>query len=283
LSKKNFENQVIVITGASSGIGRATACAFARAGAQTVLVSRSKAKLDRVAEDIRTHGGHALVVPADVSSSESVAAAVSTIVDELGGIDILFNNAGKSFVGRTDQPDFAEKTRDLFETDYLGTVRMTQAVVPIMKKRGHGHILNMSSVVGRKSFPGFGGYSSVMHAIDGYTSALRQELKGTGIDVSIIHPALTQTPLLANVQPEDMPAAFRRLSPISVEQVADAALNGIRRSTARIVVPWQPRLLMLADAISPQLGDRFVTLLQNPVFGRLTGTYRGGTYQHLAT
>ena len=168
----------------------------------------------------------------------------------------------------------------MFDIDYLGTVRVTQAVVPAMRKQGSGRILNMSSVMGRKAFAKFGGYASVMHAIIGYTDALRQELRGSGIDVSVILPSLTQTPLLSTVQPEDMPPPFRRLTPIHVDQVAVAALNGLARRKPRIEVPWQPRLLMFAQALSPRLGDLFVRLLQTRTFGRVFGTFRGRTYQH---
>jgi NADP-dependent 3-hydroxy acid dehydrogenase YdfG len=280
IMKKTIANNVVAITGASSGIGRSTALAFAGEGAKLALLSRSRSKLEAVAQEVRKRGGTALVVPTDVSSPESVQAAVDKVVSEYGRIDVFFNNAGKSFVGRADSVDFEDKTREMFETDYLGAARMVRAVLPIMRQQGSGHILNMSSVVGRKAFAGFGGYSSIMHAIDGYTSALRQELKGTNIHVSTIHPALTQTPLLADARPEDMPPAFRSLSPIPVEQVARAVVRGIRRNSARIVVPWQPRLLMFAEAISPRFGDLFVELLQNRVFGRVSGTFRGTTYQH---
>lgn len=278
--KKSFANKVVVITGASSGIGRSTALAFGREGAKVALLSRSRPKLDEVAQEIRKGGGTALVAPTDVSALESVKDAVNTVVSEYGRIDVLFNNAGKSYVGRADSTDFEDKTREMFETDYLGTVRMVQAVLPVMRRQRQGHILNMSSVVGRKAFSGFGGYSSIMHAIDGYTSALRQELEGSNIHVSTIHPALTQTPLLADARPEDMPPAFQWLSPILAEQVAQAAVRGIRRNSPRIVVPWQPRMLMLAEAISPRLGDRFAELLQSRTFGRISGTFRGTTYRH---
>ena len=136
----SYKNKTVVITGASSGIGRETARAFAREGAEVVLVSRSRKKLERVAEEIHRDGGRAFVIPADVSSEQSVTDAVRTIVKKFGGIDILFNNAGKSYVGRTDQVDFVEKTREMFDTDFLGTVRVTQAVLPGMKKQGHGQI-----------------------------------------------------------------------------------------------------------------------------------------------
>jgi short-subunit dehydrogenase len=168
----------------------------------------------------------------------------------------------------------------MFEIDFLGTVRLTQAVVPAMRRQGTGRILNMSSVVGSKAFARFGGYSSIMHALVGYTDALSQELKGTGIEVSIIQPALTQTPLLASVRPEDMPPPFRRLTPIPVEQVAQAALKGISKNTPRIVVPWQPKVLMLGQAISPRFGNFILRVLETRLFGWVFRTFRGTTYQH---
>ena len=90
-----------------------------------------------------------------------------------------------------------------------------------------------------------------MHAITGFTASLRQELRGSGINVSIIHPALTQTPLLEHVKPEDMPPPFRRFTPIPVEQVGKAVIEGVYHNRARIIVPFQPKLMLLADAISP--------------------------------
>lgn len=280
MSKNRFENQVIVVTGASSGIGRAAALAFAREGATTVLLSRSREKLDNVAQEIREFSQDVFVAPADVSSKEEVDAAIANVLAKFGRIDVLFNNAGKSDVGPTDAPWFIDGVREMFEVDFLGTVRVTQAVVPAMRRQGNGRILNMSSVVGSKAFVRFGGYSSIMHALVGYTDALRQELKGTGIEVSIIQPALTQTPLLASVRPEDMPPPFRRLTPIPVEQVAQAALNGISKNTPRIVVPWQPKVLMLGQAISPRLGNFILRVLETRLFGWVFRTFRGTTYHH---
>lgn len=279
-NKERFKDKVVVITGASSGIGKATALAFANEGAKTILVSRSREKLESVAEEIRGINENVLVVPADVSSQDEVDIMVDEVISKFGRIDILFNNAGSSYVGPITNDNFVEDTKKMLDVDFMGTVYTTKAVLPVLKKQGSGHIINMSSVVGRKAFPHFGGYSSVMHAISGFTDALRQELKGTGIKVSIIHPALTQTPLLAHVNQEDMPPPFRRFTPIPVERVASAVLKGIEKNRPRIVVPFQPKMLLLADAISPRLGDLVVRLLQNKLFATLIGTYKGRLYQH---
>ena len=279
--KGRFEDKVVVVTGASSGIGRSTAIEFAGEGAKTVLVSRSADKLERVAQEIRSFNPDILVVPTDVSDTEQVRQMVKTVLSEFGRIDVLFNNAGSSFVGRVEDSNFLENTREMMEVDYFGTIIMTKEILPIMKERGEGHIMNMSSVVGRKAFPHFGGYSSAMHAISAFTDSLRQELFGSGIKVSIIHPALTQTPLLDHVRPEDMPPPFKRMTPITVQSVAEAVVDGIYYNQARIVVPFQPRMLMLADALSPHFGDLIVRLLPNKIFSRLLGTYRGKLYHEI--
>ena len=280
MSKHTFRNKVALITGASSGIGKATAIAFAHEGAVAVLAARREGALRDVADEIERAGGKAFVAPVDVSSPDQVRRMVADVVAEYGRIDILFNNAGTSMVGRIDADDFIDNTRKMFEIDYLGTVHVLKEVLPVMRRQRSGHIMNMSSVVGRKAFPSFGGYSSVMHALSGLTDALRQELRGTGINVSVIHPALTQTPLLSAVDSAEMPPPFRGLTPIPVEDVADAVLDGVYRNRPRIIVSFPPKPLLLADAISPRLGDLFVRLLENKTVGRLIGTYKGSVYQH---
>jgi len=283
MAKHRFRDQVVLITGASSGIGEATAKAFAREGAVVALAARREDALRRVAREIEAAGGRAMVAPVDVSSPESVRTMVADVVGELGRIDVSFNNAGASMVGPIDGETFLDDTREMLEVDYLGTVRVVREVLPIMKRQRSGRVMNMSSVVGRKAFARFGGYSAVMHAIAGFSDALRQELRGSGIEVSVIHPALTQTPLLAKVDRADMPPPFRSFTPIPVERVAAAVLDGVARKRARVVVPFQPRLLMLADALSPRFGDLVVRLLERKILARLIGTYRGSVYRHHPT
>jgi NAD(P)-dependent dehydrogenase (short-subunit alcohol dehydrogenase family) len=200
-SKQPFAGKTIIITGASSGIGRASALAFARAGATTVLASRSVEGLARVAEEIGRINPNVLVVPTDVSVQAQVQDLMDRTVSEFGRIDILFNNAGNAYVGPIEAERFVVDLQKTLAVSFYGTVYGTRSVLPIMKRQGAGHIVNMSSVVGRKSFPRFGAYSIAMHAISAFSDALRQELRGNGIAVTTIHPALTQTGLLKGVDP----------------------------------------------------------------------------------
>ena len=208
-----FEDKIVAITGASSGIGRASALAFAREGTTTVLASRSEEKFERVADEIRGFNPRVLVIPTDVSVREQAQHLVDRTVREFGRIDILFNNAGNAYVGRIDEELFVNDLNKMLAVSFYGTLYGTQAVLPIMKRQGAGHIVNMSSLVGRKAFPHFGGYSITMHAISAFSDALRQELHGTGIAVTTVCPALTQTAMLDEIDPADMPPPFRAMTP----------------------------------------------------------------------
>lgn len=274
-----FEDKIVAITGASSGIGRATALAFAREGAIPILVSRSKEKLEKVADEIRRFRPDVRVIPTDVSSQEQVDGMVEKVLAEFGRVDILVNNAGMAHVGPIGQESFVEGTKEMMAVEFYGTVYCTKAVLPIMQRQGAGHIVNMSSVVGRKAFPHFAGYSATMHAIAAFSDALRQELHGSGIYVSTIHPALAQTALLDHTDPADMPTPFRKMTPITAERVAEGILRAILKRQPRIILPFSPKLLLLQDAFSARLGDRIVRMLSNPVFSSLIGMYRGRTYE----
>ncbi len=271
--KQEFNDKVVIVTGASSGIGRATALAFAGAGATTILASRSQDKLEQLAAEIGRGNGRALVVKTDVSDRLQVDALMQTAVREFGRIDVLINNAGGGAVGPVDGQRFADDARHLLEVDFFGKVHCTQAVLPIMRRQRGGTIVNLSSVVGRKAFPRFGAYSASMHAVAGFSDALRQELKGSGIGVVTVHPALTATAFFHGVDGADMPAPFRYMKALTPEAVARAIVKAVGRHSLRVVVPWQPRLLLLSDALSAGLGDLVVRLLAARWFMALIGMY----------
>ncbi len=278
--RSSLDGKVAIVTGASSGIGRASALAFAREGATTVLASRSTEKLERVAEEIRGFNPQVLVVPTDVSVGEQIQHLVDRTVEEFGRVDILFNNAGNAYVGPFDQGQFVDDLNNMLAVSFYGALYGTQAVLPIMKRQATGHIINMSSVVGRKAFPHFGGYSITMHAISAFTDALRQELRGTGIAVTSVHPALTQTAMLDEVNPADMPPPFRAMTPRTPEFVAAGIVKAVSKQPPRAVMPAPPHMLLLGDALSPHIGDLIVRLLSKPLFSYLVGMYRGRVYEH---
>jgi short-subunit dehydrogenase len=280
ISTQAFIDKVVVITGASRGIGRSTALAFAQAGAKTVLVARTASALDQTANEIRTINPNVLSVVADISLPEEINTMIDQVMVHFGRIDVLINNAGGASVGSVDEPRFAADTQALMAVSFYGTVNCTQAVLSIMRKQGTGHIVNMSSLVGRKAFPKFGAYSATMHAITGFSDALRQELRGSGIHVSTIHPALTQTRFLQHVDPTDMPPAFRKMTPLTTERVARSILRAVQRRQTRVILPFAPKLLLLQDALSTHLGDQVMRLLSYPAFSFLLGLYRGGVYEH---
>jgi short-subunit dehydrogenase len=168
----------------------------------------------------------------------------------------------------------------MLAVSFYGTVFGTQAVLPVMKKQGSGHIVNMSSVVGRKAFPGFGAYSVAMHAISAFSDALRQELNGSNISVTTVHPALTQTAMLDAVNPIDMPSPFHAMTPLTPAYVAAGILGAVYKRQPRVILPVPPRVMLLADALSPRIGDLIVRLLSKPLTSALIGMYRGRVYEH---
>jgi NADP-dependent 3-hydroxy acid dehydrogenase YdfG len=158
--KRHFENKVVLVTGASRGIGRDVALAFAREGARLILAARSADQLAQVQEEVRALGADALSVPTDVTSSAAVKSLVDTAMDRFGRIDVLVNNAGIGKVGDVASPEFADNVRQTLKASLFGMIDVTQRVLPILRQQRSGTIVNMSSVMGRKAFARFGSMPS---------------------------------------------------------------------------------------------------------------------------
>ncbi|MFA7236731.1 MAG: SDR family oxidoreductase [Phycisphaeraceae bacterium] len=189
---KKLTDQVIVITGASAGIGAATAIAAARAGMHIVLAARREDKLRQVAELVRATGRQALVVPCDVAIDDDVRRLVDQTVGQFGRLDVMFANAGYGFMAGIETLGDADH-RAIFETNYWGMVRCIHAALPQMKKRKSGHIVVTSSIVGRVGLPFYAHYSATKAAQDALATGLRVELEEYGIDVSTVYPIGTKT------------------------------------------------------------------------------------------
>jgi len=250
--------RVALVTGASSGIGEATAREFAKEWARVALFARREDRLEAVADGIRREGGQAMVCAGDVTDPGSVQAAVQNVLAQWKRVDLLVNNAGRGLAAPFEAVT-AQEFRDLVEVNLIGVLTATQAVLPTMLKQNAGHIFNVSSVIGRRGMPFRSAYSATKFGLVGLTECLRQELQGTGVHVSLVYPIFTTTEFhdveVKKVEP-------RRFGPVqSAEQVAKAVVRCARHPRPE-VYPYPPaRILAVLSALSPSLVDWMLTRL----------------------
>lgn len=243
-------DRVVIITGASSGIGAATARCFAAAGARLVLAARSQEALTQVAADLP----QALAIPTDVSDPEACMRLVERAVATYGQVDILINNAGIGLTGPVTRLARAELERVL-AVDLLGPIWLTQAVVPIMRAGGRGQIINVSSVLAVQPLPFLGGYAAAKAALEQISNALRIELHGSGISVTVVRPGTTRTDF--NQRRLGRGRERRRVAPPGVppEVVARTILRAAHTEPRLAYVSWSDRLALWIGRLFPGLID----------------------------
>jgi len=190
----SIQNSVALVTGASSGIGAATAERLAKAGYKVYGTSRRAGQAGQRAFRM---------LPLDVTSDDSVAAVIGEVIRLEGRIDVLVNNAGFSVAPAGAEEISLDQARSIFDTNFFGTVRMTRAVVPYMRNQGSGRIINIGSVLGFLPAPYMALYSASKHAVEGFSESLDHELRTRGIRVSVIEPAYTSTRFEANLLEAD--------------------------------------------------------------------------------
>lgn len=252
---KPLDQQVIVITGASSGIGLATAVAAAEQGARLVLAARSKATLEDIAGRINDGGGAAIAVEADVGERAQVEAIVRAALDRFGRIDTWINDAGVSIYGRLDE--VSEKdARRLFDTNFWGVVNGSLAALPHLRKAG-GALINVGSEVSEAAVPLQGIYSASKHAVKGFTDALRIELDADDapVSVTLVQPTAVDTPYPEHAgnylaQEPKLPTPM-----IDAEKVASAILDAAVDPVRDVKVGAMSVLNTTVAKIMPALGD----------------------------
>lgn len=253
---KPLRDQVVVITGASSGIGLVTARMAAERGARVVLVSRDETDLRKAAEEIRARGGRALHVVADVADPAAVDEVAATAVREFGGFDTWINNAGVSIYGRIEEVAL-EDARRLFETNYWGVVHGTLSALPVLEQQG-GALINIGSALSDTGYPLQGHYTASKHAVKGFTDSLRLEIEKEGLPVSItlIQPAAIDTPYpehavtYLGVEPKHQPPVY------APEIVAEAILRCAERPQRDVLVGGGAKVFSTVEKYAPRLGDR---------------------------
>lgn len=247
----NSEELVAIVTGASSGIGRASAIEIAGPGHRLVLVARRQEELEQTASVCRSRGAECLVVPTDLANPGAGREVVDRALESYGRVDVLVNAAGFAILAPL-QNAGEDDLRRMIETNYLGTVSCILAVLPSMLERGAGSIVNVGSITGIMGVARMGGYAATKWAIAGFTESLRNDLHGTGVRVSLVCPGTTQSGFFESADRSQIPGADRLVRTLRPEKVARAVARAIRRGNARIIIPWEAALFMRLKEIFPR-------------------------------
>src|ERR1700712_1799149 len=255
-SLKPLDQQVIVITGASSGIGLATAVAAAQQGARLVLAARSESTLEQIAAELSGNGGEVAFVRADVGVRDDVERIAQTAIERFGRIDTWINDAGVSIYGRLDEVNDEDNQR-LFQTNFWGVVYGSLVALPHLRKNG-GALINLGSEVSDASVPLQGMYSASKHAVKGFTDALRIELDAdkAPVSVTLIQPTAVDTPYpehAGNYLSQEPKLPTPMLEP---EKVASAILDAAVDPVRHVKVGAMSKLNTTMTNIAPRLADR---------------------------
>ncbi|HSB56625.1 MAG TPA: SDR family NAD(P)-dependent oxidoreductase [Nitrosopumilaceae archaeon] len=255
----DFYDKVVLITGASSGIGEASAIEFSKRKSSVVLVARRKENLESVAKNLAKYGNEILVCQCDVSKWQEVEQMSKIVLDKFGRIDILVNNAGFAIYG----PVLELKVNEIesqMETNYFGMVYCIKAFLPKMLERKNGHIVNVASVAASFGLPGIASYCASKFAMLGFSEGLYHELKGSGVGITVVSPIMVQTNFFDHPSFKSMP----KYSPTSLSSktVAKAIVKASSSPRLEMIVPSFVRVAVwlkhtIPYLINPILGEAF--------------------------
>ncbi|MET0623395.1 MAG: SDR family NAD(P)-dependent oxidoreductase [Pyrinomonadaceae bacterium] len=229
--KYDWKEKVVLITGASSGIGRALALELGKRGARLGLTARRGEELLKVADEVGRAGGEALALAADVRDPEAMKAAAASVRERWGRIDVLVANAGMSSTTAGTRLDAGE-VGDVITINVLGVVNSVAAVLPSMLELGRGHLVAISSLASYRGMPKSGAYSASKAAVSTFFESLRIDLSKSGIDVTVIHPGFIRTPMTAN-RKKKLPFL------LEVDDAACRIIRAVERRARTYAFPWQ--------------------------------------------
>jgi len=259
MARNVFRNNVVVITGASAGIGLETARQLSAEGAALVLAARDPALLGAAAESCRALGARVLAVPTDVSDREQCRLLVEAAVAEFGGLDTLVNNAGISMHARFDELKDIEAAERITRINYLGSVFCTYYALPHLK-RSRGRIVAVSSLAGKTGVPTRTLYAGTKHAMAGFFDSLRIELKRDGVSVTVVYPGFVATDIAERaIGPNGRPLGTRpvaREAAMSVQECARLIVEATASRRREVVMTRRARIGQILKAFSPGLIDR---------------------------
>jgi short-subunit dehydrogenase len=250
---------VIIITGASSGIGAATARIFAAEGYRVVLAARRKEQLNSLAEEVQSTGGEALVVPTDITQLAQIENLVNQSLEHFGQIDILLNNAGLGRLSWLEKLDPINDIEFQIQVNLIGLIQMTRAVLPHMIARKKGHIINIGSIAGLIATPTYSVYAATKYGLRGFTEALRREVSIHGINVTGIYPGgvATEFSEKAGIKRKTNVSTPRFLK-LTADDVARSVFQVIKKPYRAVIIPGLMRPTVWLSVIFPGLVDRII-------------------------
>ena len=250
----NPQDRVVILTGATKGIGRATAHVLAQAGCRLALAARNQPELMTLAEELELAGSRAIAIPTDMGNTEQAAALARLTVQAFGGIDVVINNAGIGV--RDDVVNLQEPAaRQVMDVNYFGPVALIRAAIPFLTANpAGGLIINVSSIVGRRAMPGIAGYCASKAALEKMAESLRIELKASHIRVSTVYPGVTATQFNNNSLGGSQQGRGR-LAGVPPEQVGRAILKTIRREPRDVFITLFDRAFVTGSTLWPGLMD----------------------------
>jgi short-subunit dehydrogenase len=246
------KGRAVLITGASSGIGEATALQLGRAGGTVLLVARTRDKLEGVAAEVQDAGGIAYVHPCDLSKPDDVDRMAQEVLDQHGQVDVLVNNAGKSIRRSVDRSyDRFHDYQRTMQLNYFAPVKLILDLLPVMRERGSGHIVNISTMGLQVNTPRFAAYLASKAALDAFSRSIGPEIIGDGVHITTVYMPLVRTPMIA---PTKLYDRFPTLSP---EEAADMICDAIRKRPKKVATALG-NLGQLTYAIAPGAQDLVV-------------------------
>ncbi len=253
----DYSGKIVVITGASSGIGKESALEFAKLHASVVLVSRDRNKLEEVTKELLKYQTRILVCACDISQKDQVNEMSKQVLEKFGTVDVLVNNAGFGIYGNSNDLK-VEEIESQMRTNYLGMVYCTKTFLPKMLEQKSGHIINVASVAASFGIPGMAGYCASKFAMLGYSESLYHELKGSGVGITVVSPIMVRTNFFNHNSFNNMP---RYTTTLSANTVAKTVVRAASSPRLEIVVPQFVRIAIWFKHTFPYL--------INPIVGQI--------------
>lgn len=255
-----INSKLVLVTGASSGMGEGIAKAMAKAGGRLILLARNQAELDRVAGAIKAMGGEAHAFPVDLKDADAVAKVATQITSQLGTPDVIVNNAGAGKWRFVDETTPAEAV-EMMALPYFATFNVIHAFLPAMLKRNSGHIVNISSVASRFVWPGATAYTAARWAVRGFTEALRADLDRTNINVTLYESASVKSPYWEHNpgSAERVPGIAVIIPKLNVEDVGAAVVKGVERNKKLVIIPLMTKMIYWQHVFFPWLVQWLLT------------------------